>query len=173
MPLAATLSPRVISMSSMSKSYGLPGLRVGWAVSNDPDTFERLLAAKEQVVICGATLDEAIAARVLAGRDRILPAIRADVADRLAIVRAWMAGQDVFEWVEPKGGVVGLVRARPGVDFDAAKFHHTLLHEFGTYVGAGPLVRTRRPLLPARFRLAHPRRAPCRTRRPVRPALAS
>jgi len=137
LPLAATLSPRVISMCSMSKSYGLPGLRVGWAVSDDPDTFERLLAAKEQVVICGATLDEAIAARVLAGRDRILSAIRADVADRLAIVRAWMAGQEVFEWVEPKGGVVGLVRARPGVDFDAAKFHYTLLHEFGTYVGAG------------------------------------
>ena len=48
-----------------------------------------------------------------------------------------MAGQNVFEWVEPKGGVVGLVRARDDVDFDAAKFHHTLLHEFGTYVGAG------------------------------------
>jgi DNA-binding transcriptional MocR family regulator len=48
-----------------------------------------------------------------------------------------MIGQDVFEWVEPKGGVVGLVRVRPDVDVDAAKFHHTLLHEFGTYVGAG------------------------------------
>src|SRR5262245_39720908 len=65
LPLAATLSPRVISMSSMSKSYGLPGLRIGWAVTNDADTFERLLAGKEQVVICGATLDEAIAERVL------------------------------------------------------------------------------------------------------------
>ncbi len=137
LPLAATLSPNVISMSSMSKTYGVPGLRIGWAVNHDPATFERLLAAKEQVVICGATIDEAIAAKVLAQRDRILPVIRADVADRLAVVRDWMAGQDVFEWVEPKGGVVGLVRARPDVDFDAAKFHHTLLHDFGTYVGAG------------------------------------
>ncbi|HEX2382633.1 MAG TPA: pyridoxal phosphate-dependent aminotransferase [Acidimicrobiales bacterium] len=137
LPLAATLSSSVISMSSMSKSYGLPGLRIGWAVCDDPATFERLLAAKEQVVICGATLDEAIAARVLAQRDRILPSIRADVTDRLALVRAWISAQDVFEWVEPEGGVVGLVRVRPDLDFDAAKFHHTLLHEFGTYVGAG------------------------------------
>ena len=137
LPLAATLAPNVISMSSMSKAYGVPGLRIGWAVNNDPDTFERLLAAKEQVVICGATLDETIAARVLAQRDRILPEIRADVRDRLAIVREWIEGQDVFEWVEPKGGVVGLVRVRLDLDLDVEKFHHTLLHELGTYVGAG------------------------------------
>jgi aspartate/methionine/tyrosine aminotransferase len=137
LPLAATLSPKVISMSSMSKSYGVPGLRIGWAVSGDAATFERLLAAKEQVVICGATLDEAIAARVLATRDRLLPTIRADVAHRLSIVRDWMVNQSVFEWVEPRGGVVGLVRVRPGLPFEASKFHHTLLQEHGTYVGAG------------------------------------
>jgi aspartate/methionine/tyrosine aminotransferase len=137
LPLAASLSSNVISVSSMSKMYGVPGLRIGWAVSNDPLTFERLLAAKEQVVICGATLDEAIAARVLASRDRLLPMIRSDVANRLAIVREWMDGQDVFEWIEPEGGVVGLVRVKPDIDFDAAKFHHRLLHEFGTYVGRG------------------------------------
>ena len=87
LPLAATLSPSVISVSSMSKSYGVPGLRIGWACHRDPVRFERLLAAKEQIVICGATLDESIAASLLAVRDRILPPIRADVADRLAIVR--------------------------------------------------------------------------------------
>jgi aspartate/methionine/tyrosine aminotransferase len=137
LPLAATLSPNVISMSSMSKSYGVPGLRIGWAVTGNAATFERLLAAKEQVVICGATLDEAIAARVLAARDRVLPEIRADVANRLSIVRNWMANQSVFEWIEPQGGVVGLVRARPDLPFEASKFHHTLLQEYGTYVGAG------------------------------------
>ena len=44
---------------------------------------ETLLAAKEQMVICGATIDEAIAGRVLADRDRILPPIIADVRARL------------------------------------------------------------------------------------------
>ena len=58
---AASLSTRAISVSSMSKAYGLPGLRVGWAVCRDPRWRETLLAAKEQMVICGATLDEAIA----------------------------------------------------------------------------------------------------------------
>jgi len=137
LPMAASLSARAVSVSSMSKAYGLPGLRVGWAVCTDPELATTLLAAKEQIVICGATLDEAIAGRVLAARDRILPPILAEVRERLAIVSAWMAGQTTFEWVQPTGGVVGLVRARPDVALDTEAFYDMLLREHGTYVGPG------------------------------------
>ena len=136
-PLAATLSPNVVSVSSMSKAYGLPGLRIGWAITTDPMLSETLLAAKEQVVICGSTIDEHIAGRVLADRKRILPPIVADVRARLALVEAWMAGQDTFEWVRPSGGVVGLVRFRPEVEVDESRFHRVLLADHGTYVGPG------------------------------------
>jgi aspartate/methionine/tyrosine aminotransferase len=121
----------------MSKAYGLPGLRVGWAVCRDPGLAETLLAAKEQMVICGATIDEAIAGRVLADRARILPPIRHDVVARLAIVRDWLEGQDIFEWVEPVGGVVGLVRFGSEVSVNTAHFYARLLAEYGTYVGPG------------------------------------
>ena len=137
LPLAATLSPQVLSVSSMSKAYGLPGLRIGWAVSGHPELRGRLLAAKEQVLICGATLDERIAGTVLAAREHVLPPILADVRQRLAIVQEWMRGQSTFEWVEPAGGVVGLVRFRPEVEVDAARFYEVLLAEHGTYVGPG------------------------------------
>ena len=137
LPLAATRSPSVISVSSMSKAYGLPGLRIGWAICRDPALAERLLAAKEQVLICGATLDERIAGTVLAAGAQVLPPILADVRARLAIVRDWLAGQSTFEWVEPAGGVVGLVRARPEVPLDTERFYDVLLAEHGTYVGPG------------------------------------
>jgi len=137
LPMAATMSPRAISVCSISKAYGLPGLRVGWAVCRDAEVAETLLAAKEQMVICGATLDEAIAGRVVAGRSRVLPPILADMAARFAMVQRWMAGQDTFEWIEPRGGVVGLVRFRPEIDVDTDRFYDVLLREFGTYVGPG------------------------------------
>jgi aspartate/methionine/tyrosine aminotransferase len=137
LPLAASLSPTAISVASMSKAYGLPGLRVGWAICRDPQLAETLLAAKEQMVICGATIDEAVAGRVLADRDRILPPILAGVRERLGTVRSWMAAQDTFEWVEPSGGVVGLVRFKPEVQVDEQRFHEVLLAEHGTYVGPG------------------------------------
>jgi aspartate/methionine/tyrosine aminotransferase len=137
LPMAATLSTRAISVSSMSKAYGLPGLRIGWAVCRDPELFETLLAAKEQMVICGATLDEAIAGRVLADRARVLAPILTDVRERLAIVSAWLHAQDTFEWIEPTGGVVGLVRFRPGSNVDTDRFYEVLLQTYGTYVGPG------------------------------------
>ncbi len=137
LPMAATLSPRAISVSSMSKAYGLPGLRVGWAVCRDRQLAETLLAAKEQMVICGATIDEAVAGRVLADRARILPPILDDVRTRLGIVREWMHQQDTFEWVEPAGGVVGLVRFATDITVDTDRFYEVLLKEHGTYVGPG------------------------------------
>jgi len=137
LPVAATLSPRVISVSSMSKAYGLPGLRIGWAVCRDQKLFETLLAAKEQMFICGATLDEAIAARVLADRERVLPPILSDVQARLSIVDDWIGAQDTFEWIEPTGGVVGLVRFVAGTTVDTNRFYEVLLARYGTYVGPG------------------------------------
>jgi len=49
-----------------------------------------------------------------------------------------MGAQDVFEWVEPAAGVVGLVRVRAEHDsFDPDRFYDTLLADHGTYVGPG------------------------------------
>jgi aspartate/methionine/tyrosine aminotransferase len=136
-PLAAALGEHVVSVSSMSKAYGLPGIRTGWAVCTGEALAEQLLAAKEQVVISGSIIDEHLAAGVLARRDEVLPPIVADVRARLAIVDEWMAGQSTFEWVRPDGGVVGLVRFGPDVAVDDAAFHRVLLADHGTYVGPG------------------------------------
>ncbi len=137
LPPVASLSERAIGISSMSKTYGLPGLRIGWLACRDSELAETLLAAKEQIMICGATIDEEIAGRVLAERERILPPIRAKVARHLEIVREWIASQEVFEWVEPAAGVVGFVRVRAEHEFDVDRFYGSLLAEHGTYVGPG------------------------------------
>lgn len=137
LPMAASLSPRAISIGSMSKVYGMPGLRIGWVVTRDPAAQELLLAAKEQILLAGATIDEELAARVLEARPRLLPVIRSKVERHLEIVRDWMAGQDVFEWVEPRAGVVGFLRFRPGVEVDVDRFYESLLADHGTYVGPG------------------------------------
>jgi aspartate/methionine/tyrosine aminotransferase len=137
LPVAATLSPRAISIASMSKAYGLPGLRVGWALNTDTELKETLLAAKEQIVICGPTIEEHIAGQVLAQRERILRPVLEEVRARVETVSAWMSRQELFEWVRPTGGVVGLVRFKNGVDVDAAEFHRVLLADHGTYVGRG------------------------------------
>ena len=137
LPQIASLSNSAIGVSSMSKVFGVPGLRIGWIACRDPELKETLLAAKEQILLAGATIDEELAARVLEARPRLLPVIRAKVERHLAIVRDWIAGQDVFEWVEPRAGVVGFVRFRDGVEVDVDEFYESLLRDHGTYVGPG------------------------------------
>ena len=137
LPQAASLSPRVIAVSSMSKTYGLPGLRIGWLTCRDDDLLETLLAAKEQILICGAVLEEELAARVLERRSEILPLVRAKTERHLAIVREWIDEHEHFEWVEPQAGVVGFPRLRPELDVDVDVFYRTLLDQHGTYVGPG------------------------------------
>ena len=147
-----------------------PGLRVGWAVCRDPQLAETLLAAKEQMFICGATLDEAIAGSG-AGRSRPHPPADPRRRARPAGDRAARGshGQDIFEWVEPAGGVVGLVRFTP----EHRGRHRPLLRPVARGVRhvrrAGPLVRGRRPTLPARLRLADREGVARRSRRARRP----
>jgi len=135
--MAATLSPRVVAVSSMSKTYGLPGLRVGWLTCRDERLMETLLAAKEQIFICGAVLEEELAARVLDRRADVLSVVHAKTQQHLGDVRDWIDGHELFEWVEPSAGVVCFPRIRPEIDVDVDLFYRALLERHGTYVGPG------------------------------------
>jgi aspartate/methionine/tyrosine aminotransferase len=65
LPLAASLGTHVIGVSSLSKAYGAPGIRVGWLMTRDRKLQELFLAAKEQISICGSVVDEWLATRIL------------------------------------------------------------------------------------------------------------
>jgi aspartate/methionine/tyrosine aminotransferase len=137
LPMVTGLSERALGVSSMSKSYGLPGLRVGWLTCRDEHLLETFLAAKEQIFITGAVLDEELSARVLERRSDALASIQAKTQKHLAIVREWIDGHDYFEWVEPSAGVVCFPRVRPEVNVDVDLFYRTLYEDQGTYVGPG------------------------------------
>ena len=132
-----SLSPRAISVSSLSKAYGLPGIRIGWLTTRDADLLTTFLAAKEQIQITGSLVDEAIAARALERRPELLPAIRAQIAAALETTRAWLAAEPRLAWVEPGGGVVGFpwIRDEAGIEPDA--FHAVLAGRHATAVGPG------------------------------------
>ena len=136
-PTAASLGPQVIAVSSLSKAFGTPGLRLGWLLSTDRALFERLLAAKEQIGICGSVVDERLGVAVLEDRARWLRESNARNQARLGIVREWVASEPLIRWVEPAGGVVCFPRLEVPPSFDCDRFYQVLLAEHGTYVGPG------------------------------------
>lgn len=137
LPVAATLSPRAISVSSLSKTYGIPGVRTGWLICKDRELMQTFLGAKEQIGICGSVVDEEIAYQTLRQRDAWLPEINGRIQEALAVTREWMDREELMEWVEPMGGVVSFPRIKLDVPVDVDEFYRVLTEDFGTYVGAG------------------------------------
>ena len=136
-PLAAAMGDHVISVSSLSKAYGAPGVRVGWLITKDPALQEVFLAAKEQISICGSVLDEWVAERVMANRAAILAPTLVEMRRRLELVSDWMAGEPLLDWVKPTGGVVCFPRMKAEPPGGTAGFYSRLLEQQGTYVGPG------------------------------------
>jgi len=137
LPVAASLSPAVISVSSLSKTYGLPGIRIGWLVTRDRALRDRFLAAKEQILISGSLVDETIALRALERRPAWLPKIQARIDEAFTTTAAWLDGHERLEWIPPRGGVVGFPRIRPGVPVAPDRFYRVLFEDHGTIVGPG------------------------------------
>uniref|UniRef100_A0AC34F6P1 Aminotransferase class I/classII domain-containing protein n=1 Tax=Panagrolaimus sp. ES5 TaxID=591445 RepID=A0AC34F6P1_9BILA len=136
LPVAASLSSNVISVSSLSKTFGLPGIRVGWLICQDKELMKKFLAAKEQMIICGSIVDEEIAFRFMETRQQKLPEILAEIQTRFGIVKSWMKeSDDILEWIEPQGGVVCFPRIKVKIDLE--EFYQVLNGQFKTFVGPG------------------------------------
>lgn len=137
LPQAASLSPKVISVSSLSKAYGVPGIRIGWLVTRDCGLQTIFLAAKEQISISGSVIDEWIAEQVLGRREELLRSTLAEMRERRRLVTQWIEGESLLEWVRPSGGVVCFPRMREEPAGGTAAFYQRLLETYGTYVGPG------------------------------------
>jgi aspartate/methionine/tyrosine aminotransferase len=137
LPQAASLGQKVISVSSLSKAYGVPGIRIGWLITRAPELQHLFLAAKEQISISGSVIDEWVAEQVLARRNELLQPTLKEMRERRQLVAQWIEGESLLEWVRPSGGVVCFPRMRAEPAGGTAAFYQRLLETYGTYVGPG------------------------------------
>jgi aspartate/methionine/tyrosine aminotransferase len=111
LPQAADLSPIALSLNVLSKSYVLPGLRIGWLACRDRALLERLERHKHYTTICNAGPSELLGAIALSAGERIQARNRAIIAENLPLFDAFFARHaDRFEWAPPDGGCVAFPR---------------------------------------------------------------
>ena len=138
LPYFATHSERVISVCSMSKAFGVPGIRTGWLICRDKQLMYKLLAAKEQIILGNSVIDEAIAEHLLAQKAAFLAPIHAHIRTNFGYIKSWMSKQKYLEWVEPQAGVVCFLRLKEGFELDNfTDFQNTLYKKYQTVVGYG------------------------------------
>ncbi len=105
-------SERVIAVGSMSKAYGLPGLRVGWAVG-PAATVDELWARHEYMTISVPMLSNKLAAIAMSEsvRPQILARTRKFIRDGYPVIEEWMASHgNTFSLVPPEAAAIAFVR---------------------------------------------------------------
>lgn len=136
-PVTASLSKKVISVSSLSKAYGLPGLRMGWIVTQDDTLMEQFLAAKEMMYISNAALDEEVALQFYRQKEQFAVVISQKALENFHHLAAWLQQETSLEYVLPQGGVVCFPRFKNPASIDIPGFYQTLLQKYKTMVGPG------------------------------------
>lgn len=115
LPPAASVLPGAISLWGASKSFGLPGLRIGWLVSSDAELLARIESLKDYTSICSNAPGELLARVALDAAEPILERNRARIAANAARMQAFARTRaDRLVWHPPVAGPVGLVRLLSG-----------------------------------------------------------
>jgi aspartate/methionine/tyrosine aminotransferase len=113
-PTFAGHSGPVLTCASLSKAYGVPGLRIGWLTVADPRLREQLRLAKFNSSVCCGVLDEFLAARVLSRADQLLAARGTLMARARATVERWVGEQEGrLQWLRPEAGAFCCTQLSP------------------------------------------------------------
>lgn len=131
---------RVIATASLSKAYGLPGLRLGWLVA-PVELREQLWARKDYTSISPAVLSDRLARAALepGNRSRILERCRQMVRENLEIVEAWAETASGVRYRTPDAGAICLFTyGEPILSLDLAdrlRVEHSVLIVPGAHFG--------------------------------------
>lgn len=100
-----------VSLGSISKSYGLPGLRIGWIASREPAIREAVLDLKHYTTICASAPSEFLTALALRHRDVLLAGNLEIVKTNLPLLEAFFGRHpERFAWVRPIASPIGFPR---------------------------------------------------------------
>ncbi|MBL0716178.1 MAG: aminotransferase class I/II-fold pyridoxal phosphate-dependent enzyme, partial [Desulfosarcina sp.] len=77
LPSACELYERAVSLFGLSKTFGLPGLRIGWTATRDRDLLEHMGRLKDYTTICSSAPSEILGIMALQNRETIVAQQRA------------------------------------------------------------------------------------------------
>ncbi len=142
-PISASLGDNVLTLNTMSKFYGMDGLRIGWVIGN-PKLLARMHLLKNMITIENATLSEALPVLVMENREIFVNRARAFAKSNLAMMRTWIERRDDMSWVEPEAALFGFPRYEQPMP--SRKFAQELAEKFKILVAPGEFFGTERHL---------------------------
>ncbi|MCP4141369.1 MAG: aminotransferase class I/II-fold pyridoxal phosphate-dependent enzyme [Chloroflexi bacterium] len=133
LPSACEAYEKAFSLFGMSKTFGLPGLRIGWIATQDAATLAKMLQLKDYTTICSSAPSEILSIIALQNKDAIIEMQNARLARNFAILDEFMAARpNRFALNRPRGGSICFPRIL-GVE-NTLEFADTLVAEAGIMI---------------------------------------
>ncbi len=91
-----------ISVNSLSKTYSVPGIRVGWTATN-AELAETFRKYRDYTMICSGVINDLLACQVLKNKDKVLARNNQLISENLKIFKEWVAKTPNVSCVFPNG----------------------------------------------------------------------
>ena len=147
LPPIADLYEKGLSVSSLSKAYGLPGLRIGWLATRDQDVISKLISLRHYLTICPNTTSENLAQIALSAQGAILETNLDLLRTNYQLLHALMSQHaNLLSWIPPKAGCLGYIKLLNGQNadqfaLDLLKTEKVLVLPGSLYDTSGPFLR--------------------------------
>ena len=128
---------KVLAMNSLSKAYGLPGLRIGWVVG-PVDTVDELWARHEYTAIDTTMLANRLAAIALSPqvRPRLIQRARDFTRQGFSILDGWLESHEgTFSLIPPRAAAIAFPRYH--LDINSSELVERLIHEKSVLIVPG------------------------------------
>ncbi|HEX4467865.1 MAG TPA: aminotransferase class I/II-fold pyridoxal phosphate-dependent enzyme [Solirubrobacteraceae bacterium] len=113
LPTVSDAYERGISLGTVSKAQGLPGLRIGWLTCRDGELLARVRDLKLYTTICSSAPSELLVALALRHNDALVERSRRLVLSNLPLIADFLSRRsEQFEWIPPTAGPIGFPRVR-------------------------------------------------------------
>jgi aspartate/methionine/tyrosine aminotransferase len=115
LPNAVDVYENAISMNVMTKSFGLPGLRIGWVASHNVELLEKISRVKDYTTICNSAPSEYLSRIALKHYEKIIQRSRNIISRNLVLADEFFAKhQELFEWNRPRAGPIAFIKLKQG-----------------------------------------------------------
>jgi aspartate/methionine/tyrosine aminotransferase len=120
LPATCDLYENAVSLGVMSKTYGLPGLRIGWLATHNKALYDAMAGLKDYTSICNSGPSEFLSIGALRHRDKLISRNLEIIQHNLTLLDDFFDRHaNICSWVRPKAGSIAFPRLKLAKEIEA------------------------------------------------------